>query len=223
MGLTDLVNKLLTTVNESIAEIEKDKKKFSSEELRNKLFGVYLDLLRLKDSAFRSGERDYQLLIADTSFFSYEQYYEKELQGLNESGFEEFLEIIIDEVKGFLEEMRTKLLDFIDRNKPKVRTIKVTYSKKYLGKLKKIKSYRDNKDLIKKVEGQIRNYFLSGGIPGRSKLAKSMVDSKTKNIFHAWLPEPIANHRLLYLFVKEKNEIIFEDILSHRDMAIKKA
>ena len=86
--------------------------------------------------------------------------------------------------------------------------ITVKHSSTYDRKLKK-NPYLGASHTIKKTEISIINYFEKGGKIGQSNYAKI---SREDTILHSWIPAPMDDYRIEYIFNPQKREILFLDI-----------
>ncbi len=135
----------------------------------------------------------------------------------NKEEAEIFLEAVLQELIALVEE----LLNLMTQIETGLRASKVVIwriikTKTYNNNMKK-NVYATNKTLVEKIEQRILEYFKAGGLPGKSNLAKTDISGLTNHL-HAYIPEPLDNHRILYNVDIPNKEIKFLRIDTHKKL-----
>ncbi|MBS3072278.1 hypothetical protein J4477_00385 [Candidatus Pacearchaeota archaeon] len=178
-----------------------------------KLYSIEEKIISIRKILFKEGRQEEIARLINCEELV--NYYKKELKDINEF---ELFEIIILELKEKIQSALESINPWIEEEiEESTAQIKVEYSTRYADKKNKKKVYIENKELIRNVESRIEQYFLRGGLPNKSPLAK--VDTKKgKNDLHANIPKPLDDHRILYSFDKVNKKIIYLDIGTHKDL-----
>ncbi|MBS3170310.1 hypothetical protein J4223_00855 [Candidatus Woesearchaeota archaeon] len=194
-------------------------------ELMNEILNIFdnLDLRYLKTKIYYLEQKNNELqlqiqkekrdiILNKLNVFLYS--YHQELDEINDL---ELAQIVIPDLKAKLS-LALNEIEYFILKATKKSNIKIEYTKNYLNKLKK-KTYLDNLKLIKNIETKIINYLqTTTERPYKNNLAKYIIMGKYKGYFHAWIPRPIDNHRIVYKF--EDKKIIFWDIGTHNELGL---
>ena len=203
----------------SLETIKKSKEFFSSSQLilfKQSILKLKIELLELKKEIQKTKDKELIKKINDSIFQSFFSYIEKDLLPLTDKDLSSLVNIIEHELLPYINSIE-QILEGVYSSQITSSQINILYSNKYLKKLKN-NTYSNNIDLIKSIEQKIVNYFLNGGIPGRSSYAKISI-AVHKDKLHALLPDPIGDHRILYTYYPSRKQIIFEDIGTHKELS----
>lgn len=214
MELKEAVKLTQVKLSKSISYIN-SLKKGSFKNFKVSIYELGNSLKELEKIIFEEeDERFLNLIKTDRTFQDLLNYFEKELRGISDKEFENNPEIYLNLIKeelvpklNYLQVILTKVNSFF----VKISKIKIIYLKSYLAD-KNNNTYQQNIKIIEKVENRIIDYFASGGLPGKSHLAKIDKDALGEKL-HSHLPNPIGNHRIVYTFDSETKTIIFERIV----------
>ena len=130
---------------------------------------------------------------------------------------EEFVKII----KDLLMCIRTIIKQIqIIQKKSKIKPLPIVeYAEKYL-RLKQNKNvYVQNERIINRTEQKIREFLRDNRLFEKSVTQKILAGTWAKH-FHAYLSDPIGNHRIVYLFYRKKNIVKFEILGTHKELGI---
>ncbi len=120
-------------------------------------------------------------------------------------------------------EKLTSLLDGILNVLKKLKSVpaetlpKFDYSNNYIRKKAKDKLYSRHIEEIERVEDKIRR-FLSRGLINREKVTQKINAGVWEGHYHAWLPDPMSDHRIVFSWDGKKG--VFETIGTHDELGI---
>ena len=159
-----------------------------------------------------------------TSFYEFQALAEKELD-LTEEIFKEdvetWQELLSGVFKNKIDELCSLLEIINDLLKVQVvindSAIIVTYDPKYSKQKNKDNLYLQHKKEIKRVELQIVD-SLSKNIKNKKGITQKIKTGTWKDYYHAHLPEPMGNHRIVYSW--DGKVILFKIIGTHKQLGI---
>ena len=220
MEIEDQVKDLLRDIE--IAENAHKKKNFP--ELHDALFRINPNILKLRKLLYASADREVKKFSNYPIFDNFFTFFTKDFSKLTEREVHRdettYFEIFVEELLPMLNELKGALEKILSLLKNE-EGINVVHDEKYQRNLRK-NAYKENIIIIRRVEQKIIDFFASGQSPGRSVLARIDKDSRRrkKNIFHAWLPYPLDNHRIFYRYDAKEKTIVFIDIGTHKELGL---
>ena len=146
---------------------------------------------------------------------------DKELKNIDNKTFQEdpvlwkeLLKETFSDITNQLWMIIEKLIQIVNREKEKEMRL---YTKKYTNIKSRVKAYIDNQDKINKIEYKIIEQIANNNLKN-PKITGRIKSGPWKGFYHAHLPMPLGDHRIVYSWNDKK--ILFCMIGTHKELEI---
>ncbi|MBD3304230.1 hypothetical protein GF343_03725 [Candidatus Woesearchaeota archaeon] len=95
----------------------------------------------------------------------------------------------------------------------------VKYTEKYLRLKQNKNTYVQNTRIIDRTEQKVREFLRDNRLFEKA-VTQRILTGPWAGHLHAYLSDPIGNHRVVYLFYHEKNTVEFEILGTHKELGI---
>ncbi len=104
--------------------------------------------------------------------------------------------------------------------KSKVKPLPTTkYTKQYLRLKQSKKTYMENVRIINRTELKVREFLRDNRLFEKA-VTQVILTGPWVGHLHAYLSDPIGNHRIVYIFDRDKNTVLFEILGTHKELGI---